>query len=99
MIAVLPAGRNIRVLSVVDAFTRECLALEVDTGFPAGRVTQVLDEIITRRKCPQAIRCDKHVIRKIQCPLLLAPVSAGRDNPTRSGSKEAGCDLGFQGPC
>jgi putative transposase len=35
---VLAAGRNIRVLSVVDAFTRECLALEVDTGFcqPAG---------------------------------------------------------------
>lgn len=30
---VLSAGRNIRVLSVVDAFTRECLVLEVDTGF------------------------------------------------------------------
>jgi putative transposase len=30
---VVAAGRVIRVLSVVDAFTRECLALEVDTGF------------------------------------------------------------------
>ncbi len=27
------AGRNTRVLSVIDAFTRECLALEVDPGF------------------------------------------------------------------
>ncbi len=26
-------GRTIRVLSVVDAYTRECLALEVDTSF------------------------------------------------------------------
>jgi putative transposase len=29
-------GRAIRVLSVVDAYTRECLALEVDTSFAAG---------------------------------------------------------------
>ena len=27
------AGRSIRVLSVVDAYTRECLALEADTSF------------------------------------------------------------------
>jgi putative transposase len=55
---VLAAGRNIRVLSVMDAFTRECLALEVDTGFASRRVTRVLDEIIARRGRPQAIRCD-----------------------------------------
>src|SRR5437667_7002081 len=30
-------GRTIRVLSVVDAFTRECLALEVDASF-ASRI-------------------------------------------------------------
>jgi putative transposase len=30
---VIAAGRTIRVLSVLDAYTRECLALEVDTGF------------------------------------------------------------------
>ena len=55
---VLAAGRNIRVLSIVDAFTRECLALEVDTGFASRRVTRVLDEIVSRRGRPQAIRCD-----------------------------------------
>lgn len=34
---VIAQGRSIRVLSVVDAFTRECLALEVDTPVsPAG---------------------------------------------------------------
>jgi putative transposase len=51
-------GRTIRVLSVVDAFTRECLALEVDTSFASRRVTRVLDAIIAERERPAAIRCD-----------------------------------------
>ena len=55
---VLAAGRSIRVLSIVDAFTRECLALEVDTGFASRRVTRVLDQIIAERGKPLAIRCD-----------------------------------------
>jgi putative transposase len=55
---VVAAGRTIRVLSVVDVFTRECVALEVDTGFASRRVTRVLDEVIGRRGLPQAIRCD-----------------------------------------
>ena len=51
-------GRTIRVLSVVDAYTRECLALEVDTSFASRRVTRVLEAIIGERGVPQAIRCD-----------------------------------------
>ena len=51
-------GRAIRVLSVVDAYTRECLALEVDTSFASRRVTRVLDTIVSERGLPQAIRCD-----------------------------------------
>jgi putative transposase len=51
-------GRTIRVLSVVDAFTRECLALEVDTSFASRRVTRALEAIVAERGQPQAIRCD-----------------------------------------
>jgi putative transposase len=51
-------GRAIRVLSVVDAYTRECLALEVDTSFASPRVTRVLEHIVAERGVPQAIRCD-----------------------------------------
>lgn len=51
-------GRAIRVLSVVDANTRECLALEVDTNFASRRVTRVLDAIIAERGMAGAIRCD-----------------------------------------
>ena len=52
------SGRAIRVLSVVDACTRECLALEVDTSFASRRVTRVLERIVAERGTPQAIRCD-----------------------------------------
>lgn len=51
-------GRTIRVLSAVDAYTRECLALEVDTSFASRRVTRVLEAICAERGVPQAIRCD-----------------------------------------
>jgi putative transposase len=51
-------GRTIRVLSVVDAYTRECLALEVDTSFASRRVARVLEAIVAERGQPLAIRCD-----------------------------------------
>jgi putative transposase len=51
-------GRAIRVLSVVDAYTRECVALEVDTSFASRRVTRVLDGIVAERGQPLALRCD-----------------------------------------
>ncbi len=51
-------GRAIRVLSVVDAYTRECLVRGVDTNFASRRVTRVLEQIVSERGVPQAIRCD-----------------------------------------
>ena len=51
-------GRSIRVLNVINAFTREGRAMEVDTSFAGQRVTRVLDGIIAERGLPQSIRCD-----------------------------------------
>jgi putative transposase len=51
-------GRSMRVLTVVDNFTRECLALEVDTSFPSQRVTRVLEAVMARRGAPKALRMD-----------------------------------------
>jgi transposase InsO family protein len=42
----LDTGRGIRVQRVVDAFTRECLGLDVDTRLSSRRVTRTLDQII-----------------------------------------------------
>lgn len=54
----LGTGRGIRVLAVVDAFTRECIALEVDTSLSSLRVTRTLEGAIEQRGLPSAIRCD-----------------------------------------
>lgn len=54
----LASGRTIRVLTVVDTFTRECLALEVDSCLPSTRVTRALDSVIFERGRPESIRMD-----------------------------------------
>ena len=54
----LANGRGIRVLAVVDAYTRENLSLEVDTSLSSRRVTRALEAVVERRGKPDAIRCD-----------------------------------------
>ena len=54
----LATGRMVRILSVVDAYTRECLALEADTSLGSGRVTRVLERLIEERGRPDNVRSD-----------------------------------------
>lgn len=54
----LATGRKFKTLTVVDDFTRECVAIEVDFGIGGERVTRVLDRICEERGKPRAIRCD-----------------------------------------
>lgn len=54
----LATGRGIRVLAVVDTFTRECISLEVDSSMSGQRVTRTLERVIDTRGQPESIRCD-----------------------------------------
>ena len=54
----LADGRTLRTLNVVDTFTRECLAIEVDTSLPGQRVARVLDRIIHERGRPEVVVTD-----------------------------------------
>jgi putative transposase len=54
----LASQRHLRVLTVVDVFTRECLALEADTSMGSLRVIRALEQIIAERGAPQRIRSD-----------------------------------------
>ncbi len=54
----LESGLWIRTLNVVDDFTRECLAIEVDTSLSGVRVARVLDSIASVRGCPQTLVMD-----------------------------------------
>jgi putative transposase len=51
-------GRRFRVLAIVDDFTREALALVVDTSIGGHRVVRELDELIRRRGWPALIVSD-----------------------------------------
>lgn len=54
----LASGRAFRTLNLVDAFTRECLAIEVDVSLPASRVVALLDELRQTRGLPERITVD-----------------------------------------
>jgi len=55
---VLSWGRRFRVLSIVDDFTREALALVVDSSIGGQRVVRALDALIARRGRPAMIVSD-----------------------------------------
>lgn len=51
-------GRRFRVLTIIDAYTRESLATEVAERFTSQAVTDVLERIIVKRRQPQSITVD-----------------------------------------
>lgn len=63
-------GAKLKLLPVVDEFTRECLAIEVATALPAARVIGVLDRLFAAHGAPAYLRSDNgpefmaHVIRE-----------------------------------
>jgi len=51
-------GRKLRCLAIVDDYSRECLALEVDTSINGRRVVAVLDRLGDLRGLPLSITVD-----------------------------------------
>jgi putative transposase len=54
----LADGRRIRILNVVDDYSRTCVGQLVDTSKSGVRVARYLDELLTARSAPQAIVMD-----------------------------------------
>lgn len=54
----LADGRGFRTLNIVDDFTRECVAIEVDRSLPGLRVARVLDRLHAAIGLPACIVCD-----------------------------------------
>jgi putative transposase len=54
----LADGRRFRTLNVLDTITGECLAIEVDTSLPGGRVVQVLNQLVAWHGVPKRITLD-----------------------------------------
>lgn len=54
----LEDGRRVRLLAVVDDFTRACLAIEVDTSIGGRRVVEVLQRLVETRGTPAVLITD-----------------------------------------
>ena len=63
-------GRNVRILSVIDEYTRECLVLRGERSFPARKVIEVLEEAMgCLGRSPENLRSDngpEFVARMVQ---------------------------------
>ena len=51
-------GRTIKILDVIDEFTREALATEVERSIDADHVVRILDKIAGERSFPTYLRFD-----------------------------------------
>lgn len=58
----LSDGRWIRVLTVVDQYTRECLILHADTALSGAKVAAALDQIVAHRGAPRSITVDNGTV-------------------------------------
>lgn len=50
--------RRLKILTVVDEFSRYCVAIEVDTSIPGARVVEVLERLAEKDRLPEVIVID-----------------------------------------
>jgi putative transposase len=58
MVDTLADGRGFRTLNIVDDFTLECIAIEVDRSLPGRRVVRVLDRLAETIGLPDILVMD-----------------------------------------
>jgi putative transposase len=51
-------GRMLRLLNIVDEFTRVSLAMRVDRSITADETVSVLEDLVAERGAPENLRCD-----------------------------------------
>ena len=51
-------GRQLKCLTVIDEWTRECLSIDVAAGIRGARVAEVLSQLVSLYGAPRFLRCD-----------------------------------------
>src|SRR5262249_39282595 len=54
----LVSSTKLKMLTIGDGFTRECLAIEVGTSFVADGVMRVLDRLVAQHGAPEFLKSD-----------------------------------------
>ena len=88
-------GQQLKCLTIIDEFTRECLAIDVAGSLRSGRVIEVLSKLISVRGVPTYLRSDngpEFVSRAVLqwlhgAGIETAPIDPGK--PWQNGSNES----------
>ena len=51
-------GRRFRALTIVDNFSRECLAIEAGQSIKGQDVVAVMERLVNKRGVPDRVQCD-----------------------------------------
>ena len=82
-------GRTLKCLTVIDEFTRECLAIDVAGGIRSGRVIEVLTQLVSVHGAPRYLRSDNGPEFVARGDPALAADRADRDGVHRPGQAVA----------
>ena len=91
-------GRSLKCLTVIDEFTRECLAIDVAGGIRSGRVIEVLTRLVSLHGAPRYLRSDngpEFVARAVLRWLLAAQIETAFIDPGKPWQN--GVDESFNG--
>jgi len=88
-------GQQLKCLTVIDEFTRECLTIDVAGSIRSGRVIEVLPQLVSVRGAPKYLRTDngpEFVSRAVlkwldDAGIETAPIDPGK--PWQNGSNES----------
>ncbi len=88
-------GQQLKCLTVIDEFTRECLAIDVAGSLRSGRVIEVLSKLVSVRGVPKFLRSDngpEFVSRAVlqwlnDAGIDTAPIDPGK--PWQNGANES----------
>jgi len=84
-------GQPLKCLTIVDEWTRECLAIDVAGGIRSGRVIEVLTRLVSLHGAPRYLRSDSGS-EFVAAAILRWLEDAHQNGANRSGEAVAECD-------
>ena len=91
-------GQQLKCLTVVDEWTRECLAIDVGGSIRSGRVIEALSRLVSERGAPRHLRSDngpEFVAKAVLRWLLAANIECAHIDPGKPWQN--GTDESFNG--
>lgn len=91
-------GQQLKCLTVIDEWTNECLAIDVQCSIRSARVIEVLSQLVSTHGAPAHLRSDdgpKFVSRAVPKCLSYAGINTARNDPRKPWQN--GADESFNG--